>query len=425
VSVAGASLQERVSAAVAAEREWMEGLLAELVAAPTELGTEDAGQAVMARAFGECGLEPRDVWLDADGLRAAPGASPFSWEVSGKRDVVARWEAVGAGGRSLILGGHIDVVPPAARELWTSDPYVPRRGGDWLYGRGAGDMKAGLAAVCGAVRALRRAGVELCGEVHLQSVVEEECTGHGALMTLLDGVHADACVIAEPHPDHLTVAQVGVLWFHVEVVGRPAHAAYAGTGANAVEAAMRVLAALRELEASMNAESRPAPYAAIDHPIHLNPGQIRGGDWTSTVPARCTLSCRLAMYPGADPADLQARVEAAVAAACAEDAFLRVAEVNVRYDGFCCEGASVSVDEPLVLELSRAYTGVHGQPPALRATTATTDARHYIRHGIPTVCFGPRAEAIHGIDERVSLRSMHECADVLARFICSWCLVRP
>ncbi len=105
----------------------------ELVAA----STEEAGQAVMARAFAEIGLEPVDVPLDADALRADPHASPFSWDVSGKRNVVATWKGSG-GGRSLILNGHIDVVPPANEALWSSPPFAPRVDGDWIYGRGAG-----------------------------------------------------------------------------------------------------------------------------------------------------------------------------------------------------------------------------------------------------------------------------------------------
>jgi acetylornithine deacetylase len=399
----------------------MEELLVSLVEAPTELGHEDPGQCLISDAFGDCGLEPRDVWLDAAALRAHPHASPFTWDVDGKRCVVARWPAAaGNGGRSLILNGHIDVVPPAATELWSSPPYVARRDGDWLYGRGAGDMKAGLVAIVGAVRALREAGVRLRGDVHLQSVVEEECTGNGTLQCLIDGARADACVIAEPHPDHLTIAQVGVLWFHVDVVGRPAHAAYATTGHNAMDAAYAVLTELRELEAELNAD--PAPlYREIEHPIHFNPGTIAGGDWASTVPAQCTLSCRLACYPGEDPRELQRRVEDAVARACARDPFLRANPPRIRYDGLACEGSVVSADEPLVQMLSAAYEQVHGEPPALRATTATTDARHFVRSGIPAVCFGPRAESYHGIDERVSLSSMHACAQVLARFTVDWC----
>jgi acetylornithine deacetylase len=407
--------------AVGAQAEWMRDLLVELVAAPTELGNEEAGQRIIARAFADCGLEPHDVWLDPDALRAHPNASPFSWEVGGKRNVTATWAAAGRGGRSLTLNGHIDVVPPAAPDLWTRPPYTAAQDGDWVYGRGAGDMKAGLVAIAGAVRALRDAGVELDGDVHLQSVVEEECTGNGTLQCLIDGATADACVLTEPHPDHLTIAQVGVLWFHLDVQGAPAHAARASAlGHNAIDAAHTILAELRELERELNAHP-PAPYDTFEHPINLNPGIVSGGDWTSTVAARCMLSCRLACYPGEDPYALRAQVEAAVARATARDPFLAANPPRVRYDGFTCEGSTVATDEPLVTALSGAYAQVHGHLPRLEATTATTDARHFIRSGIPAVCFGPHAENIHGIDERVSLRSIADCSEVLARFIVDWC----
>src|SRR4051794_35037698 len=396
--------------AVAAESAWMEDLLVRLVQAPTVLGNEEPGQRVIETAWAECGLEPRSVALDAGALRAAAGASPFSWDVAGKRNVVADWTAGAGDGRSLILNGHVDVVPPAAEELWTHPPYAAVRDGDWLYGRGAGDMKAGLAAMTGAVRGLARAGAAPAAPVQLQSVVEEECTGHGALQCLLAGARADACVITEPHPDHLTVAQVGVLWFHVDVEGRPEHAARATQGFNAIEAAYEAIAALRELEARLNA-SPPPPFDAFEHPINLNPGVISGGDWPSTVPATCTLSCRIGLYPGQEPAAMQRLVEEALAHTSA----------RVRYDGFVCEGAVVDAREPVVTVLGDAYARLHGERPALRATTATTDARHFVRAGIPAVCFGPRGERIHGIDERVSLRSVTESAQVLGLFIRDWC----
>jgi acetylornithine deacetylase len=403
---------DEVLGAVAAQSGWMEDLLARLVAAPTVLGEEEPGQALMEAAFRDCGLETRSVPLDADALRGAAGASPFSWDVAGKRSVVGEWGAAG-GGRSLILCGHVDVVPPAAERLWTSPPFTPRRDGDWLYGRGAGDMKAGLAAMTGAVRGLARAGAAPAARVALHSVVEEECTGHGALQLLLDGERADACVLTEPHPDHLTVAQVGVLWFHVDLEGIPAHAARADQlGFNAIDAAQAVLASLRRLEERLNADP-PPPFDAFAHPINFNPGVIAGGDWPSTVAASCTLSCRLGLYPGEDPAGLREQVEAAVTEA--------VPGARVRYDGFACEGAVVDEAEPVVTVLGDSYARLHGARPSLQATTATTDARHYVRAGIPAVCFGPRGERIHGIDERVSLRSVTETAQVLGLFMRDWC----
>lgn len=410
-----------ISAAVAAQSEWMVDLLERAVAAPTVLGNEEPGQEVMEAAFRELGLAPVDIRLDAAALRNDPHSSPFSWDVSGKRNVVATWDAVGQGGRSLIFNGHIDVVPPAAQELWSSPPFEPRRAGDWLYGRGAGDMKAGLVAIAGAIRALRSLDVAPLADIHLQSVVEEECTGNGALQCLISGPTAEACVIAEPHPDHITTAQVGVVWVHVDIVGRPAHAARASAlGVNAIDAVATVSRALRELEAELN-EAPPPPFDRFEHPINLNPGTIRGGDWTSTVAAQCTVSYRLALYPDQRPQWLAQRIESAVAAAASADPFLSENPPRVRYDGFSCEGFSLEPEEPVVVALSAAYRRIVGTPAPLYPTTATTDARHFVRRGIPAVCFGPRGEEIHGVDERVSISSIEQAARVLGAFVRDWC----
>ncbi|MGO9903588.1 MAG: ArgE/DapE family deacylase [Solirubrobacteraceae bacterium] len=413
--------EAQIWAAIDAEVAWMVDVLEKLVRAPTVLGSEEPGQVVIEQAFRDLGLDPSDLPLDADALRADPHSSPFSWDVSGKRNVLATWDAAGEGGRSLILNGHIDVVPPAAQALWTGSPFDPRRDGDWLFGRGAGDMKAGLAAIAGAIRGLQRLDLAPLAPIHLQSVVEEECTGNGALQCLLSGPSADACVITEPHCDHITVAQVGVLWVHVEIRGQPAHAASADAlGFNAIDAAASVTRALRKLEAEMN-EAPPPPYDHFAHPINLNVGMIRGGDWTSTVAAECSISYRLASYPHDRPEDLRHRVERAIAAAAAADPFLAENPPQLRYDGFTCEGFSLAPHEPVALALSGAYARLVGAPAPLLATTATTDARHFVRRGIPAVCFGPRAEEVHGIDERVSIASMVQTAKVLAAFIRDWC----
>ena len=123
----------------------------------------------------------------------------------------------------------------------------------------------------------------------------------------------------------------------------------------------------------------------------------------------------------ATPRTCSARVEHAVAEAAAADPFLSENPPRVRYDGFTCEGFSLSHDEPVAVALGDAYARLMGAPAPLLATTATTDARHFVRSGIPAVCFGPRGEEIHGIDERVSISSMVQTAQVLAAFVQDWC----
>lgn len=417
-----------IRAAVAAERVAIERLLSRLVAAPTVLGQEARGQQVMRRAFAAAGLEAREVKLDPAALRAHPGASPFSWDVAGKANIIADWgthrprgrHGERNGGRSLIVNGHIDVVSPEPSSLWSSPPFSARRDGEWLYGRGAGDMKAGLAAMVGAVRGLRRLGLQPLARVQLQSVVEEECTGNGALQCVISEPAADGAVLLEPTSLEVQTAQVGVLWFQVRVTGHPSHAGEAQSGSNAIEAAYPIIRALHELEAKLN-ERPPQPFDRYRHPINLNVGVIRAGDWPSTVAAEATVHCRLALYPEQRVADLRRLVEETVAlAASARE--LQPFEVAVGYDGFACRGYALPDTAPLAVAVSRAREHATGTAARPFPSTATTDARSFGLYGdTPAVCFGPHAEGVHGADERVHLPSVLETAQVIALLIRNWC----
>ena len=410
-----------IAEAIASGATWMSDFLAGLVDQPTTLGNEESGQAVVAQAMRELGLEPIDVPMDAVAIRAHPGHSPFDWDVTGKRNVVGTWSPQAVGGRSLILNGHVDVVSPEPRSAWTRDPFKSSVEEGWLYGRGAADMKCGTAAILGAVRGLMQLGLTPAAPVHLQSVVEEECTGNGTLQCLLAGYTADAAVFAEPFGAAITTSQVGVLWFQVRIEGVPGHAAEGTNAVNAIEKSLAMIQALRALEAELNV-APPPPYDLFEHPIALNVGAIHGGDWPSTVPGECITEYRIALYPGMRVRDLQDRVEGVIAEVAAADPSMPAHPPQVIYRGFACEGYELAADSALVNSLAGAYVRQTGAPPALVATTGTTDARIYgLYGGVPSVCFGPYAELSHGADERVYLPSVVQTAQVLGLFIRDWC----
>jgi acetylornithine deacetylase len=408
--------------AIAAETGWMTEVLARLVDKPTVLGAEEQGQAVIREALAEIGLTPVDVPMDPEALRVHPVASPFDWDVAGKQNVVATWAPeTHDHGRSLILNGHIDVVSPEPRAQWARDPFTAHVEDGWLYGRGAADMKCGLASILGAVKGLRRLGLAPHAPVTLESVVEEECTGNGTLQTILAGHTADAAIIAEPFGGAITTSQVGVLWFHVKIKGLAGHAAESGHAVNAIEKSLKMISALRVLEAELN-QSPPPPYDQYPHPIGLNVGMIHGGDWPSTVPGECTVGYRIALYPGMAVRDLQDRIEAIVAEAAVDDPSILAHPPEVIYRGFRASGYEVARDHPLVTTLSAAYARQHGVGPALVATTGTTDARVFGEAAaMPAVCFGPYAEQAHGVGERVYLPSVVQTAQVLGMAIRDWC----
>jgi acetylornithine deacetylase len=282
-------------------------------------------------------------------------------------------------------------------------------------------MKCGLTAIVGAVRGLRALGLEPAGRVLLESVVEEECTGNGTLATVLAGYTADAAVVAEPFGAAITTSQVGVLWFHVRIGGVSVHAAEERRGVNAIEKSYEVMQALRGLEAELNV-APPPPYDRFSHPINLNVGAIRGGEWASTVPGECVTTYRIALYPGMGVRDLQDRIEAVVAEAAVEDPAIFAHPPQVRYAGFTSPGYELPEDHPLVFTLSGAFARNAGTPPALVATTGTTDAGILgAVGGTPAVCFGPYAEQAHAADERVWFPSVVQTAQVMASFVREWC----
>jgi acetylornithine deacetylase len=410
-----------VLSAVEAGFEEQVAFTAALTAIPSLRGQEAPAQDVMARAYREAGLAVDRFKVELDAIKHLPGFSPVAVSYDDAWNVVGTHRPRDGGGRSLILNGHIDVVPTGPVDLWSAPPFAPHVEGDWLYGRGAGDMKAGLVAGLFALKALQRLGVRPAAELYLQSVIEEECTGNGALACLARGYRAEAALIPEPMGETLTKAQVGVMWLQVKVRGRPVHVAVAGTGANAIEAAYPIMQALHKLEAAWNAEKHPA-FEGIEHPLNLVVSRIAGGDWTSSVPAWCTFDVRLGLYPGSDLADIRRQVEECVRQAAQAIPFLANNPPEIVYHGFQAEGYVLENAEAPIAVLEKSHRTVTGQALDRRAGTGTTDARFFgLYAGIPGLVYGPKAEAYHGFDERVSLSSTLRVTQAIALFIAEWC----
>ena len=421
-------LKNRLSDAVDEGFDRQLAFLSELTAHPSTRGNEQSAQGFMADELAGRGYE-LDRWqIDIAEIRHLLGFSPVLGPYEDAVNVVGTHRSRTRQGRSLILNGHIDVVPAGPLDMWDSPPFDPRVENGWLYGRGGGDMKAGLASNLFALDALAACGLAPGGDVFFQSVVEEECTGNGALACLARGYVADAALIPEPFSEHLVAAQLGVIWFQVHLKGLPTHVAYAGSGANAIEAAIPLIRALHEMEHRWNAaENRPSEYAHVDHALNLNIGRIEGGDWTSSVPAWSVFDVRMAIFPGQSIDAAKAEIEQIIMDAARENAFLRNSLPKIVYHGFHAEGYALSRDSSAhaaqaISALDRAHRSVTGEALEREAITATTDARFFgLYADTPALVYGPRAEAIHGFNERVELESMRRITKATAMFIADWC----
>lgn len=420
-------LRGRLAEAVAARFPEQRAFLEDLARLPSLRGAEFAAQDLMAGAFRARGYRLDRYAMDRGAIEAHPGGGRWSAEHSEAPIVTAIHHPREERGRSLILQAHLDVVPAGPAAMWRHPPFEPVVEGDWMAGRGVADMKAGATANLFALDALAAIGLQPAATVYVHSVVEEESTGNGALMTHLRGYRAEAALIPEPEGERLVRANVGVLWFALEVGGRPAHVADMGEGANAIDAAWRLVAALRRLEAAWNERRADSPHFRDDpHPINLNVGRIEGGDWASSVPSWCRVHCRISILPGEDPAVAARAVEDAVAEAARDDPFLANNPPAVVFDGFHARGYVLEPGSAAEAALAGAHEAAIGAPLETLAARAYLDARvHALYDAIPALCYGPVGRDIHAVDEAVSLASLERITLVIALFVAGWCGVEP
>lgn len=407
----------RITDAVDAAFDRQLEFTAALIRHPSLRAAEASAQDLMFAELESRGLA-MDRWtLDGEALATHVGYGPTTVAFEDLTNVVGTYTPPEEKGRSLILNGHIDVVPTGPEETWARSPWDAAMKDGWMYGRGAGDMKAGLAANLFAFDAIRAAGLAPASTIHIQSVVEEECTGNGSLAALQRGYAADAVVIPEPEENMLVRANVGVIWFRVRVSGKPTHVREMASGFNAIDAAYTVMGALRELEAKWNADKGSHRYFEdVDHPININIGMISGGDWPSSVPSWCEFDVRAALYPGISAADAWDEIQECLRATGAG------AAVSAERTGFFSEGYVLEEGSEAEAVLASAHQHVFGSAMQSFTTPGYLDGRVFTLYaGIPALVYGPVSEAIHGFDERVSIESVRQVTKTIALFIADWC----
>jgi acetylornithine deacetylase len=417
------TLSDRITTSAAEGFDRQLAFTQDLVRFGSTRGAEHAVQDFVFRALRDRGYAMERFAMDAAALARHPGSGAFDEAHSRAPIVVGIHRPRNETGRSLILQAHVDVVPTGPASMWTHPPFEPVIEGDWLYGRGGADMKAGHAANIFALDALRRIGLQPAATVYVQSVVEEESTGDGALMTHLRGYKADAALVPEPEDEKLVRANVGVIWFQIEVRGVPVHVSKMGSGANAIDAAYRVVSELRALEAEWNLKKDGVEYFDhLEHPINLNIGRIEGGDWASSVPCWCKVDCRISIFPGTSAASAMQEIADRVAAFARGDRFLANNPPAVTFNGFKSEGYVLQPGSEAEAVLARAHRAATGSPLQTFTSPAYLDCRVYALYDrIPALCYGPITENVHAFDERCSISSLKNITTAMALFIAEWC----
>lgn len=392
--------------------------LGRILSIPSVTGNEEAVQAEMAGLMAESGLAVEQVATDPAVLAQDPDWPGSEMERTSLPVVIGR--AGRAGGRRVIVLGHVDVVPVGDESLWHSPPWSPTLVDGSVHGRGAVDMKggviAGLAAVRAAVETVRAAASELAGEILFVTVPSEEDGGAGMLAAIRAGVSAAAAVIPEPTALELVTAHAGAITFRLTITGRAAHASKRREGVSALDKLTILSAALGADETARNeAETRPR-MRALGLPYPTIIGKVSGGEWASTVMDRVVAEGRYGVRLGDTWQQAEVELRAVIAAASASDPWLREHPPKVELVGGLFSSAEIADDDPLPMALAAAIEDVVGRRPAFIAEPYGADMRLLIQKGgTPTVIFGPgRPEVAHAANECVPLDQVVSCAQALA-----------
>ena len=431
---------EAVQAAIDKDRDFVIELTREIVAIPS-VNPKFVQDPVQNRET--------DVQNVIQGHLDAAGFSTERWDVFPDRpNVIGDWQ--GSEDKSLILCGHIDVVPVGDASAWDRDPFSADIADGRIWGRGAVDMKSGVAACVAAAKALRDVGVELEGRLSIHSVVDEEAGGFGAMDAVKRGKLAKRAIIAEPTWGDVIAAEGGLTWVRVTIFGKQAHAGWRFNeiwpqphedgrqepGVNAIELANRFLNALRDFEAA-RCRSHWHPLMPLGLAT-INPGVIRGGAGmgedgnpavmmnAAMIPDVVTIDLDYKFMPQESFDDVKAEFEAFVHHFAATDPWMRDNPPKILWDLFDLNFPPMNtpIDHPMTEMLMKRAGEVQTKAPRAKGFEAVTDAAHYAGAGVVPLIYGAKGDGFHGDNECVEIDSLVDTTKVLAAAIIDNCGVR-
>ena len=425
--------------AVAASEEGLQSLLRDLIAFRTE------SQAKEATHFP---AEARRCIDYVSGFLSALGFEIEGWDVGPSATfdahplIVARLPGSG-GGHSLAFNGHVDVVPVGDRSAWSADPFGGEVVDGRLYGRGATDMKGGIAAALWATKVALEQGLRPRGDIVFHSVSDEEVVGNGTREIVERAPSADITLSLEPTELKLCAAEGGLVHFRIEVDGVEAHASTrylsvhaggrGGGGVNAVEKTIKLIVALQELERQWaNAKSHPilppgfdtlSPAIIVGGPGGGSDGRLKLFSNAGTTPNYCSVEYNMWFYPDESLEDVRAEVEEAVAAVCSTDPWLseHPPRFTWKLGHIYFPPLDVPLDHPAVRTLAECLGSV-GLEATPQGFGAATDLAWYGERSLPGIICGPgRLAQCHVADEYLDTEQLLLAAQVYALMLTEWC----
>jgi acetylornithine deacetylase len=414
----------RISQAVDARASDIVQFASELIQINSESGHEGEIQGFVAEHLRSIGLEVDEVEVVPEDLVSLPDFVPAPGrDFSGRSNIVGRLSGSSRSAKSLLLNGHVDTIPSGPQAAWAAGPFSGAVREGLLYGRGASDMKGGLAAMTMAVVILLDAGLRPRGDLVLEYVIDEEVTGYGTLACVARGYSADAGICCETSDLSVMPACIGRLWFTVEIHGKSAGISSRWDGVSAIELGAKIVAAFENLEAMRIADLHHPLYPDNKIALPCVVTMFDSGTFPSAVPDRAVLRGSLGLMPQEDIDDVKRAVHDQVGRVAAADPWMRREPPVVTFGERARAGAEIPSDHPIVRAVAESYQAATGEAAKIRGRTGGSDTRHLINAGgTPTVIFGPGVTAqMHALDEWVPVANLITATKTLALTINRWC----
>ncbi len=393
-----------------------------LVQSPSLANDENDVQEIIINKLESLQLISEIIPVNFDSIKDHPAFSDDGFSPDSRINVIGNWNK-NMKGKSLILNGHVDVVPTGSKTLWDDSPWSGKIKDDRIYGRGSCDMKAGLASGILAVQVLKTIGFEPNGNVMIQSVVGEESGGCGTLTNIVKGYRGDAAVILEPTSLKLCPIQSGALTFRLKIPGQATHAAMRWDGISAIEKFNIINQSIIELEKERHSLFSVEYYESPERVAPINIGTIKGGEWHSTVPDSVIVEGRLGVFPGEPVSDARTAFSNHIIKISNSDPWLKKNPPIIEWFEGQFESGQTDIDHSIINHLKEAYNIVNNSNPIVEGVTYGSDLRLFTNHAdIPALLFGPGdVRLAHSTNEYVEIEEVLTCIKIISNLIINWC----
>ncbi|MFL3025977.1 MAG: ArgE/DapE family deacylase [Candidatus Neomarinimicrobiota bacterium] len=415
-------IKNKINKAINDNKDEIIAFVQKLVRTPSLANQESDVQHIIHEKLNSIGLSSKIIPVIFSELEHHPAFNDDGFSPDSRINVTALWQGNNKA-KSLILNGHVDVVPTGPEKLWNDDPFSGNIVDGKIYGRGSCDMKAGLSSGLFAIYILKNLGFSPDGDIIFQSVVGEESGGCGTLTNIVKGYHADAAIILEPTSLKLSPIQSGALTFRLKVPGKATHASMRWDGISAIEKYSLIHQSIINFEKERHDSFDVEYYQSKDRVAPINIGTIEGGQWHSTVPESIIAEGRLGVFPGESNEKAKESFERHINRFSQSDNWLKDHPPVIEWFEGQFESGQTSLDHPLIKELGDTYNNVSNQDAIIEGVTYGSDLRLFTNHAnIPSVLFGPGdVRLAHAANENILIDEILISTEVIANMIVNWC----